>query len=42
MLAWIALCLGSAACAVLWWPFGLVPAVLVAVMATELLLRRRR
>lgn len=42
LLAWGGICLGSAACAALWWPLGLVPAALVLVMATQLAFGRRR
>lgn len=40
LLAWLGCCLGSAACAVLWWPLGLIPAVIVVALATKLLWRR--
>jgi hypothetical protein len=41
-LAWAALCLSCAACAALWWPFGLIPAVMLLVLGTERLFERRR
>jgi hypothetical protein len=41
ILAWAALCVSCSAMTVLWWPFGVVPALVVLVLGTRMLLERR-
>jgi CHASE2 domain-containing sensor protein len=40
--AWFGCCLVSAVLAVAWWPFGLIPACVLVVIASQLVLHRRR